>query len=123
MKSKVAIKKQSTLRPKEKVVYVDCTDFWYEMGEAAGGSKVYGSIEEVLKYSPCAKECGVVEVTIKYKKQVLPTEHKQGKTISEWEEYQTSSEFIEHLEDGLTKIQALAKRYKSQIKQLRGKKK
>lgn len=121
MRSKVAIKRQATLRPRERVVYMDSTDFWHEVGEASGGSKVYASIEEVLKHNSCAKECGVVSATIKYKEQVLPSEQLelQGQTISEWKEYQVSAEYLSHLEDCLIKAQAVMEQYQDRIKQIK----
>ena len=69
-------KKQSTKRtpmPDKDVVdklYMCSTDFDYELGNAAGGTKLYASIEDLKENSPCtacAKEhspCGIYEVEV-----------------------------------------------------------
>jgi hypothetical protein len=47
--------------------YMCKTDFDYELGEAADGSRVYPSVESLKKYSPCYKQCGIVEVEVRFK--------------------------------------------------------
>lgn len=52
-------------------LYVCSTDFDFELGNAAGGTKLYASIEDLKENSPCttcAKEdypCGIYEVEVR----------------------------------------------------------
>ena len=80
--------------------FMDATDFFYELGEAAGGNRIFGSLEEVLKHEPCAEECGVVKVLVTFVEQVRPENFDRGnsKTSAEWKEYLTSEEHKAHLE-------------------------
>jgi hypothetical protein len=48
----------------EKVVYIDATDFKYELEHAAGGNTVYPSLEDLKKNNRCWNECGVVKCKI-----------------------------------------------------------
>ena len=60
--------KAASVKPKANsksvICYMDATDFFHELGEARGGNRVYGSLEEVLLHQPCAVECGVVRVQV-----------------------------------------------------------
>lgn len=56
----------------EHVVYLDGTDFKYEIGHASDGNKVYPSLDCLKKYSPCWEECGVVECKLTLEEWVVP---------------------------------------------------
>lgn len=52
-------------------LYMCSTDFDFELGNAAGGTRLYSSIEDLKECSPCtmcAKEdypCGIYEVEVR----------------------------------------------------------
>lgn len=52
-------------------LYMCSTDFDFELGNAAGGTKLYASLEDLKENSPCttcAKEdypCGIYEVEVR----------------------------------------------------------
>ena len=48
--------------PRLKHGYMDLTDFLYELGEAAGGNRVFASVNDLIENQPCADECGIVKV-------------------------------------------------------------
>lgn len=63
---------------REVVVYIDGTDWNYELGEACGGTTLYPSIENAKKNLPCWKSCGIVKVKVILEKWVeKPTTTKQ----------------------------------------------
>ena len=65
-------KTEKTEKTEKKVTcYMDRTDFYYELDDAAGGNTIYGSVEDTLKHCSCAKSCGVVEVEVTYVKDVV----------------------------------------------------
>lgn len=45
-------------------VFMDKTDWDHEVGEAAGGNKVYASVDDLRESEKCVDECGIVEVEI-----------------------------------------------------------
>jgi len=47
----------------KRVVYVDGVDWQHEIGEAAGGNRVYAHPKDLLDNQKCAKHCGIVKVT------------------------------------------------------------
>jgi len=47
-----------------RIGYMDQTDFLHEVGEGAGGTTVYASLNDILNHCPCAIKCGVVKVKI-----------------------------------------------------------
>lgn len=63
MKSKATIKKIT--------VYVDGTDWLWEVGEASDGNKVFPSIEALKEYSKCWKGCGIVKCDLVIKDWVV----------------------------------------------------
>lgn len=44
--------------------YIDLTDFVHELGEAAGGTVIYGSVDDAIRNCPCVKDCGLVKVSV-----------------------------------------------------------
>lgn len=40
-------------------------DWRHELGEASGGNKVYGSLNDLKHHHTCWEECGVVEVEVR----------------------------------------------------------
>ena len=103
---------------KKVIVYMDMTDFFYELGCAAGGNKAYGSIKEVLENEPCANECGIVKVKVEYVETVKPNAWESGtdnKTIEEWEDYEKSEQYYNHLKARKKHYEKLVKTYKKRI--------
>ena len=49
---------------RKRIGYMDATNFYHELGEAPGGTLIFKSAKEVLEYTPCAHECGVVRVEV-----------------------------------------------------------
>ena len=72
-------------RVKKITGYMDQTDFLHELGEARGGTVVYGSVDEVLEHCACAKECGVVKVSVKFEETVMRGECDEQLTLSDIE--------------------------------------
>jgi hypothetical protein len=54
------------------VGYMCKTDFDYELGYAADGSKVYPDIESLRAFCRCVSDCGIVEVTVTLSKVIQP---------------------------------------------------
>jgi hypothetical protein len=50
--------------------YMDATDFYHELGAASGGNTVYPSVGDLESFSPCVKECGVVQVEMTFVRNV-----------------------------------------------------
>lgn len=48
----------------ERELYMCKTDFDHELGNAAGGVKVYSSLEDLAASRPCVTECGIVKVRV-----------------------------------------------------------
>lgn len=55
--------------------YMCYIDYCHELGNAAGGNKVYPSLDDLYKHHPMADECGIVEVEVSVKALVKPPEH------------------------------------------------
>jgi hypothetical protein len=49
----------------EIIGYMDGVDWQHELGNAAGGNRVYGSVEDLKKHSKCWPQCGIVEVEVR----------------------------------------------------------
>lgn len=45
-------------------------DWDFELGNACDGNKIYPSIENLKKYHDCWEECGIVEVTVAFSKEI-----------------------------------------------------
>lgn len=52
------------MKTKEVIVFLDGVDWQHEIGEAAGGNKVYGSVEDLKENNRCWNSCGVVKCKI-----------------------------------------------------------
>lgn len=109
---------------KKVTVYIDGTDWRYEVGHASDGNKIYPSVADLQKYSPCWDGCGVVECEISFKKwaveenesemyesssKVYPLENfKTNESIIKYESALKRLEFLEHLvEDQKIKVSNL----------------
>lgn len=55
-----------------KVCYMDMVDWQHELGYASDGNKVFPSVNDAKKYSPCWKQCGIVKVEIRLIEVVEP---------------------------------------------------
>lgn len=55
----------------EHSVFIDATDFRYEVGHASDGNTIYPSLEDLKEHSPCWEECGVVRATLIFEEQVV----------------------------------------------------
>ncbi len=53
-------------------VYMCKIDWDYEIGEARGGSTVYGSEEDLKLHHDCVDECGVVKVKMSLVEVIKP---------------------------------------------------
>lgn len=53
--------------------YMCPIDFQWELGEAAGGTVIYASIEDLKKNHTCWEECGIIEVEVTNTKVVVET--------------------------------------------------
>lgn len=89
---------------------MDRTDFYYELGEAAGGNTVYGSVEDILKHCSCAKSCGVVEVEVTYVKDVVDGDE-SGSIMSTDIDNKTPY-YIEQEKKGINHLRQQAEFYK-----------
>ena len=52
--------------PKPRIGYMCKTDFDHELGQAAGGTVIYPSINDLKRSRRCADECGIVKVEIRF---------------------------------------------------------
>lgn len=66
-----------------KIGYIDATDFRYELGEAAGGTVIYGSKADLLRCEPCAVECGIIKVKVSFESVVLGEKRDKSYTTLE----------------------------------------
>ena len=57
------------------VGYMCATDWYYELGYATGGNRVYASIEDLKSDRPCVEECGIVEVEVRLIKDITKATH------------------------------------------------
>ncbi len=53
-------------------VYTCGVDWQHELGEAAGGNRVYASIGDLKRCKKCWDECGIVELEISLYKWIEP---------------------------------------------------
>ena len=60
------------VKPREVEVYLDGTDWRYEVGEAADGNKVYPSVDCLKEESKCWNECGIVKCKLVFVETVVP---------------------------------------------------
>jgi hypothetical protein len=47
-------------------VFIDGTDWRYEIGEAAGGNTIYPTLEDARENLPCNKSCGIAKVKVEF---------------------------------------------------------
>jgi hypothetical protein len=52
--------------------YMCLTDWECEIGAASGGTKVYPSINDIKRNRKCVDGCGIVEVSVAFKRVVQP---------------------------------------------------
>ena len=66
------MKKMKTFT-RSRIAYIDATDFDHHLGEGNDPkpARLYASAALVLKGETCAKECGVYQVEVKFKKLVV----------------------------------------------------
>lgn len=57
---------------KEVVVFVDGTDWRWEVGHAADGNRIYPDLDCLKAYNKCWEECGVVKCRIEFLEEVVP---------------------------------------------------
>ncbi len=65
---------------KPRTGYMCSTDFYHELGEAAGGTKIYRSKEDCLANCSCVRECGMFKVKISFDKIILKGKMPKGKS-------------------------------------------
>ena len=46
-------------------------DWQHELGAAAGGNRIFATVEDLKRCYPCVEECGIVEVGVRLKRWVL----------------------------------------------------
>lgn len=51
--------------------YMCTTDWECELGAAQGGNTIFASMEDALETLNCARGCGIVEVRVRFSKEVL----------------------------------------------------
>lgn len=59
---------------KGKIGYLCSTDYEFELESAAGGVKIFSSINDLKKNRKCWEECGIIEVEIVQKKVIVEGE-------------------------------------------------
>jgi hypothetical protein len=77
-------------KPKEVEVYLDGTDWIYEIGRAADGNTIYASAEDLKKNSNCWDSCGIAKCKLVFKKWIVKNDlsksFKRDRAVSgEWE--------------------------------------
>lgn len=63
---------KSKLEPK--IVYVDFTDWQYEIMHAAGGNKIYATVADLKEHRTCWKQCGIAKCELSFIEMVEPPE-------------------------------------------------
>lgn len=104
---------------KKVTCYMDAVDWDHELGEAAGGTKLYASLEDMINENGCTESCGAVKVEVVKIEQVLPTTLKGGRTFAEWEEYEKSQQYLDHLAEKIKQYSNIAKLYQGMLLQAR----
>lgn len=108
--------------PKVKSVkgFMDWTDFYLELGDAAGGNIVYGSKADLLEHQSCAKECGIVEVKVTFVKSVLGGVKSRGVSLEAFKsvKYQAKAD-LRWRKSLKAHIAMMQRRIKEQEKRLR----
>ena len=66
---------------KTKIVegYMCKTDWDYEIGEAAGGTEIYASVEDLKNHRECVTSCGIVKVKVEFIEVTQPENRKWAK--------------------------------------------
>jgi hypothetical protein len=54
----------------EVIGYMCRIDWEFEIGNASDGNKIYPCIDSLKKGHPCASECGIVEVVVRFSKMI-----------------------------------------------------
>ena len=52
--------------------YMCLIDWEFELGAASGGNCVYPSVDDLKRRHKCADDCGIVEVSVAFKRLVQP---------------------------------------------------
>lgn len=60
---------------------MDKVDFDHELGEAAGGNRIYPSKEDLVRCQPCTAECGVVKVEVRLLKVIQEENFQPDKVV------------------------------------------
>lgn len=60
------------------VGYMCMIDWEHELGNAHDGNKVYPSIEALKEHHPMWAECGIVEVEVRFRREVVPQDFEQS---------------------------------------------
>jgi len=69
--------KTKVKKPREVEVYIDGTDWQYEVGEAADGNSVYPDVKSLQKYRSCWKGCGVVKCKLVFDSWIIEEDRKE----------------------------------------------
>jgi len=64
--------KKIKTKPREVEVYLDGTDWRYEIGHAADGNRVYPSVDCLKEENKCWDECGIVKCKLVFMETVIP---------------------------------------------------
>lgn len=103
------------------IAYMDKVDWDYEVGGAAGGNKVYPSIDDLEICKPCVASCGMVEVELKLRRVIKESDFSEriskGKRLSKEEAQKKFEEAKKRRELHLTALQ-LAKLPLEQIQNI-----
>jgi hypothetical protein len=105
----------------EKIVYIDGVDFRYELGESGGGNKVYASVEDLKRYSPCWKECGIVKCKVVLEEWAVEEDRELAtKNSVSAEEFDKNHDlyFLESCKRHLKNLEEDIKKRKKRIKML-----
>jgi len=99
-----------------RTLYVDMTDWAYDVGHAADGSRFYPSVKAIRKHSSCVHECGIGKVDINFLEVVqepLSYEDWGGVSCSdlEWK----SASRIAHYEESIRKHEKITAFLKEQL--------
>jgi hypothetical protein len=95
------------MKNKEVEVFMDGVDWQYEIAEAAGGNKVYASVEDLKENQRCWDSCGIVKCKI---------------TLVEWVEeqnlFQNTRHYTNELEEAKNRLKWLQEQTSLQEKQI-----
>ena len=101
-------------KKEKRVVYIDLTDFRYELEGALGGNSVYSTVEDLKENTLCWDTCGIVKCDIVLKEIVVKENWDQSKFTKYSKEEFKKNPKLQILETRLAHLKFLEDKVKKQ---------